>query len=198
MDNSLFNLPTIIGLIIAITIHEFAHAYTADKFGDPTPRSHGRLSLNPLAHLDPVGTLLLFIVGFGWGKPVPIDTYNLTRKEETIVSLSGIIVNLVLASAIALFIKLIPLDQVVIRLLSAIIYTNIILAVFNLLPIPPLDGSKALLSLLPEKASIELEDIFDRYGIFILLFFVFIPINGQPLVSQIVWPIASQLFRLLI
>ncbi|MBU3935605.1 site-2 protease family protein, partial [Patescibacteria group bacterium] len=100
----------ILGLIIAITIHEFSHAFTADQLGDPTPRSLGRLSLNPLVHLDPLGTLMLFIAHFGWGKPIPIDPYNFKnpKRDELLVALSGPASNLILAFFLKLSLHFLP------------------------------------------------------------------------------------------
>ena len=101
------------GLIIAITVHEFAHALLADRLGDPTPRSQGRLTLNPLAHLDPLGTLMLFLFRFGWGKPVIFDPYNLAhpRRDAGIISLAGPASNILLATILALSLRFLPLPQ---------------------------------------------------------------------------------------
>jgi Zn-dependent protease len=187
------NVIYFIGLIIAITIHEFAHAYTADHFGDPTPRSYGRVSLNPLRHLDPLGTLMLFIAHFGWGKPVPIDPYNLSKREEIYVALAGPVSNLLLAVVLAITIRFFP---------SAIIYiflqTNIVLAVFNLLPIPPLDGSKIFLNLLPEHQSIEWQQAFDQYGFILLAVLLFLPVGGSNMISIIITPVISFVLNLLL
>lgn len=109
MDNQiLFNIAFAISLIIAITIHEFSHAFVADHFGDPTPRSYGRVSLNPLRHLDPLGTIMLIFFKFGWGKPVPIDPYNLSTKEETLVAIAGPASNLILAIILAIIMHFFP------------------------------------------------------------------------------------------
>ncbi len=159
---------TIPGVLIAITFHEFAHAFAADKLGDDTPRKEGRLSLNPLDHLDPVGSLLLLLAGFGWGKPVNVNPRNYTRKismelAEAIVSLAGPLMNIILAFIFSLIYCAIykfagagfilsTIGNVIILLLQVTISVNIGLGVFNLIPLPPLDGSKIIMPLLPYKA----------------------------------------------
>jgi len=182
-----------ISLVIALTIHEFSHAFTADKFGDPTPRSFGRVSLNPLRHLDPLGTIMLFLVHFGWGKPVPIDPYNLTKREEIMVGLAGPLSNFALALLFALVIRFIPLEIFII-----FIQTNLVLGVFNLLPIPPLDGSKIFLNLLPEEQSLQWQQAFDQYGFILLAVLLFLPIGGSNVINLIISPILSFLLRLLL
>src|SRR3989338_8810889 len=139
------------GLIIAITVHEFAHALLADRLGDPTPRSQGRLTLNPLAHLDPVGTLMLLLFRFGWGKPVIFDPYTLAhpRRDAGIISLAGPASNILLATILALSLRFLPLPQLLSPFFYITILLNITLAVFNLIPVYPLDGEKILAALLP-------------------------------------------------
>jgi len=191
----MFQIFSIVSLVIAITIHEFSHAFVADILGDPTPRSQKRLSLNPLKHLDPLGTIMLILVGFGWGKPVVIDPYNFShpRRDEIFVSLSGPLSNILLAIVMSIFLKLFPFTPLVI-----LIQMNIILAVFNLLPIPPLDGSKIFLNLLPEQKSYEWELAFEKYGIIILIALLFLPFNGSNLISSIMSPIIQFVLQLLV
>lgn len=171
-------------VLIAITFHEFAHAFAADKLGDDTPRNQGRLSLNPLHHLDPVGSLLLLFAGFGWGKPVEINPRNFNRnismeKADAIVSIAGPLMNLFLAivftliyCAIAKFAPNILVGTTggaIQLLLMSIVSINIGLGVFNLIPLPPLDGSKVIMPFLPAKAKsffIEREQIF--YIVFVI------------------------------
>jgi Zn-dependent protease len=148
LQNPFYLIAFISALIIGITIHEFAHAYVADKCGDPTPRFDGRLTLNPLAHLDPMGTIFLFIAGFGWGKPVPINPSYFTKKSDELkVAFAGIVTNLLMATLLAIPIRVALANGVLIEsspilsFLNIIVGLNIILATFNLLPIPPLDGS---------------------------------------------------------
>ena len=148
------------GVLIAITFHEFAHGYAAYKLGDDTAKRQGRLSLNPFAHLDPIGTLMLLVAGFGWGKPVEVDPRNYTRKismekGEAIVSLAGPLMNFILAIIFTLIYCAIykfasatfmasTVGIVIMLLLSSTISINIGLGVFNLIPLPPLDGSNIL------------------------------------------------------
>ncbi len=201
MENLIYYLFLAIAMVIAITIHEFSHALAADRLGDPTPRSLGRLSLNPLRHLDPLGTLMIFIFRFGWGKPVPIDTYNLKnpRRDELIIALSGPASNLILATLISLLAGFIPQNFILLSFLFTLIQINIILALFNLLPIPPLDGSKIFLNLLPLNTSVKWQAAFDRYGLIILLITLFIPIyNQKTLIDLVLTPAINFLSRLLL
>ena len=161
-------LISIPGVLIAITFHEFAHAFVADKLGDDTARREGRLSLNPKDHIDPIGFLLLLTAGFGWGKPVHVDPRNYTRKMsmekgEAIVSIAGPIMNFILAFIFALIYCAIykfagisflssTLGNAIILIIAGIVSVNIGLGVFNLIPLPPLDGSKVLIPFLPTNA----------------------------------------------
>ena len=172
-------------VLIAITFHEFAHAFAADKLGDDTPRNQGRLSLNPLHHLDPIGSLLLLFAGFGWGKPVEINPRNFNRnismeKADAIVSIAGPLMNLFLAIIFTLIycaiVKFAPniligtTGGAIQLLLMSIVSINIGLGVFNLIPLPPLDGSKVIMPFLPAKVKsffIEREQIF--YIVFVIL-----------------------------
>jgi Zn-dependent protease len=188
-------------LIVAITIHEFSHALTADRLGDPTPRSFGRLTLNPLKHLDLIGTIMIFLVHFGWGKPVPIDTYNLKnpKRDEMLISLSGPASNLILAALLSLIIRFVPLNLLATFIISTAIQFNILLAVFNLIPIPPLDGSKILLNLLPTSVSEQWQEAFNQYGFILLIVFLFLPIsNGATLVNLIVTPVMGFITKFLL
>ncbi len=173
-------------VLIAITFHEFAHGYVAYKLGDDTAKVQGRLSLNPLHHLDPIGTLMLLVAGFGWGKPVEVNPRNYTRKlsmekGEAIVSLAGPLMNFILAIIFTLIYCAIykfagfkfltsNVGDIIMLLISSIISINIGLGVFNLIPLPPLDGSKIIMPFLPYKAKeffINNEQIF--YIIFVLI-----------------------------
>jgi len=155
------NLATFVSraitLIIAFTIHEFAHAWTANYFGDSTPRINGRLTLNPLSHLDPIGSLMLILVGFGWAKPVPVNAsyFKNPRKDIILMALSGPISNFGAAFVAGLFLKNFSLHSspFLTYMLSYMVLINIALGLFNLLPIPPLDGSHVLENLLPVEAS---------------------------------------------
>ena len=194
-------LAFVVGLVFAITIHEFAHALVAYRLGDPTAKLAGRLTLNPQSHLDPIGTIALLIVGIGWGKPTPFDPFNLRniKRDSALISAAGALSNFLLAIAlsipylIAYFTgNLSQTINMVYQVLSIVIWINLILAVFNLIPVAPLDGFKVLAGLLPRdwyNAFIQTE----RYGIFILLFLL---ITGA--VGRILFPIVSFLFSFLI
>jgi len=148
-------------ILIAITFHEFAHGLMAYRLGDPTPKYQGRLTLNPLAHLDPLGTLLLIVAHFGWAKPVqvnPLYFHGDRRRGMMLVSLAGPFINLVLAYVAALFIGLmfrekIPYNPVFLSFFQACVQINLVLAAFNLIPVPPLDGSKILAGILPRESA---------------------------------------------
>ena len=174
------------GVLIAITFHEFAHGYAAYKLGDDTAKRQGRLSLNPFAHLDPIGTLMLLVAGFGWGKPVHVDPRNYSRKMsmekgEALVSIAGPIMNFIMAFIFALIYCAVykfgsmtflssTLGSTTLLVLSGVISINIGLGVFNLIPLPPLDGSKVILPFLPQKAKnwfVNNEQIF--YIVFVVL-----------------------------
>ena len=184
-----------IGLLLAITIHEFSHAYAADRLGDPTPRAMGRLTLNPLAHLDPIGTLMIFIAHFGWGKPVPIDPYNFKnpRRDEIIVALAGPISNIILGSTIGIISLTTGYFNEILYIIAIV---NFSLAVFNLIPIPPLDGSKVFLNLMPVEKAYEWEKAFERYGFFIVAACLFLPIGGSNIINIIVSPIVYYISNL--
>lgn len=192
----------ILALVAAVDIHEFAHAFVADKLGDPTPRINGRLTLNPLAHLDPIGTIALLLFRIGWGKPVPIDPFNLKdpRRDSALISLAGPASNLILAAVLASTLRLPGVIQI--PLLPVIILPLIILSVglgvFNLIPIPPLDGSKILFGFLPTDLAVEWEKNLNRYGLLILIFLLFPFFGNEPLVSIIVWPIINFILGLLL
>lgn len=184
-----------LGLLVAVTIHEFSHAWTANRLGDPTPRAMGRLTLNPLAHLDPLGTLMIFIAHFGWGKPVPIDPYNFKnpRRDEIFVSLAGPTSNFILGSIIGLIYLTTGYTNYILYLIAII---NFSLGVFNLIPIPPLDGSKIFLNLMSIEKSYEWQKAFDRYGFFIVAACLFLPVGGSNIISLIVSPIVNFLINI--
>lgn len=191
-------------LLTAITIHEFAHAYSADRLGDPTPRVQGRLTLNPLAHLDLIGTLALLLVGFGWGKPVQFDPYNLEnpRRDAAIISFAGPLSNILLAAALSgTFYILSTLGLITLSTLpvfTPFIYLNVLLAVFNLVPIHPLDGGKILVGLLPSEEARSFDAFLKQYGMLILLFLILPIFQGRPLVFYLIGPSINFLLNLLI
>ena len=194
-------LVSIPGVLIAITFHEFAHGLAAYKLGDNTAKNEGRLSLNPFDHLDPIGSLMLLFAGFGWGKPVHVNPTNYTRKismekGEAIVSAAGPIMNFIIAIIFTLIYCVIykfagvvflssTVGGIIMYLISATITINIGLGVFNLIPLPPLDGSKIIMPLLPYKA----KDWFVNNEQLISLIFVVLWITG--LARIIISPVIS-------
>ena len=162
-----------IAVLVAIIPHEMAHGYTAYLCGDETAKNDGRLSLNPLHHLDPIGTICLIFFKFGWAKPVMINPNNFRdRKKGTFfVSIAGVLTNFILAIISVIIMKHIRLNDFVFELLMNIFWFNIVLGVFNLIPIPPLDGSKLLFSFLPLKYEYYLIK-YEKYGYIILLLLI--------------------------
>jgi Zn-dependent protease len=193
----------LIALILAITIHEFSHALVADFLGDPTPRLQKRLTLNPKAHLDPFGLLFLLFFGFGWGRPVEFDPFNLKnpRRDAAIISLAGPISNLILALILSLLLKLFIFFKIKILytignlFFVPVIYLNVVLAVFNFLPVHPLDGFKIVGGILPEKQAKEWYEL-EKYGL-IFLFLLLFPINEKSMIDTFVSPIIRFIFKLL-
>lgn len=192
-------LLSIPGLLIAITFHEFAHAFVADKLGDDTPRRQGRLTLNPLAHFDPFGTLLMLFAGFGWGKPVQINPNNFNRKVtirkgNALVSLAGPMMNFILAIIFSIIYGLLIAftdvfltqgGDIISIIITSVITMNVGLGVFNLIPLPPLDGSKILSALLPTNARTWFENHQQ------ILYIIFLVIWLTPIASMIISPIIS-------
>ena len=189
----------LIGLLLSISLHEAAHCYVTDKLGDPTPRVMGRLTLNPKAHLDPLGTLLIILTGFGWGKAAPYDPYNLKSpvRDTAIIAAAGPLTNIIIALLLALLMRLIGSSLLAV-FAEFLIYINLALALFNLLPVYPLDGGKIMKAILPRESSFEYEVAMERYGQFILLFLILPIFNGQSAVMQLLGPILNYLTRLLI
>lgn len=168
------------GLVIALVIHEYAHAKVADVMGDFTPRMTGRLTLNPMAHIDPIGLIMLLVVRFGWAKPVMINARNFRnwRQGELLVAVAGPMANLLVAFisllAMAMLFKLGMFSEGVRLVLSMMVLFNINFAIFNMLPLPPLDGSKVLMVLLPGRLAYKLMSL-ERYSFIILIFLMMTP-----------------------
>lgn len=208
------DLPTFISLaiilIIAITVHEFSHAYAADLLGDPTPRDQGRITLNPLAHLDPLGSILFVISGFGWGRPVMTNPYNLRspiRNSMAIVAAAGPFSNLILALLAAIPIRLgvfntfdLPGVSGFLPSLSSFVgffvSVNLGLMLFNLIPVPPLDGYKIAMGVLPYEMANSLSRI-EQYGPMILMLLLVSGRFGFDIFGFIMRPAQTGLFRLI-
>lgn len=191
MGNLLPDPPFIIAVLVALTFHEYAHGWVAYQLGDPTAKYEGRLTLNPIAHIDPIGALMFVLVHFGWGKPVPVNPryFKHYRRDTALVSIAGPVSNLLLAFlSFFLLLLLVPRNaafesaigvlgavraaspslQFIVEVLSASVFVNLGLMAFNLLPIPPLDGSKILAAFVPLKY----QDAYDQYlqqGMYVLL-----------------------------
>lgn len=190
-------------LVLCITIHEWAHAIAADKLGDPTPRHQGRVTLNPLAHLDPIGTLAILLIGFGWGRPVPYDPYNLEspKRDAALIALAGPASNIILALMLAVITPLLAAQfssaAIAITGVSSLIQLyNIMLALFNLIPVYPLDGSKIIVALLPESTAYEYESFMNRYGMLVLFALIF-PWSGSSAVSALLLPAMNTVLQLM-
>jgi len=190
-------------LLVAFTVHEFAHAWTANYFGDDTPRLNGRLTLNPLAHLDPIGSLLLLFAGFGWAKPVPVNPYVVQRRSAAammLVALAGPLSNLLMAllaaipfrlglvSALEAQIAIFTGNQHILPTLSQLLYVfiqvNLVLMLFNLIPLAPLDGDKIAAYFFPASWSRTLDNI-RPFGPFILLAIVFLGVLNYILIPPL-------------
>lgn len=176
---ALINLAAFtVALVVGITVHEFSHAWAAARLGDRTAQRQGRLTLNPMAHLDPVGTLLIFVAGFGWGKPTPVTPSNIRIGEKAgmaVVALAGPISNIIVATLAAMPFRLgalsLPSSGIDAQMLQALVLWNVVLAVFNLLPIAPLDGFKVALGVLPRALAVPFART-ERFGMIILLMVV--------------------------
>jgi Zn-dependent protease len=197
-------------LLLGFPVHEFSHALAAYRLGDSTARHLGRLTLNPVAHFDPLGGIILAIsfiasgFGFGWAKPTPVNPNNLEggRWGEAIVAAAGPISNLVLAIVVALPVRYVfdhpDLEQqvppIVLDVMLFFVYINLVLMVFNLFPVPPLDGSKVLFAFLPPRLSWQWRPVLEQYGfiLLLLLFFVF-PIGGR-----VITPVIRGIFNFLV
>jgi Zn-dependent protease len=195
-------------ILLALTFHEYAHAYVANRLGDDTAKQSGRLSLNPLRHLDPLGTIMIFLVHFGWAKPVPVNPYRLKnpKKDMLWISAAGPAANMILALASGILLRFIvatagEADRYsFMGLLTYVVFMslqiNLALAIFNILPIAPLDGSKILSGLLPARFE-KMLYFMERYGPFILLgLIIFGSVTGVSVLGGIIWPFVKFFSRI--
>lgn len=208
MDIATSVIIKLVVLVFSVVIHEVSHGYAALALGDRTAQYSGRLTLNPLKHIDPFGSIMLplftSLLGgpvFGWAKPVPYNPYNLKNQKwgPAIVGAAGPLANLLLALVFGLMVRFSPILFVgasndfvgnFINIAAAISVLNLVLAIFNFVPVPPLDGSKVLFAILPYRWR-EIEGVLDRYGFVVLLFFIFF-------FAQLLVPIVDFLFRLIV
>lgn len=201
----------LLAFIIAITVHEAAHAWMANRLGDPTAKLSGRLTLNPIPHIDLYGTVLvplfLAIIGspfiFGWAKPVVFDPYNLRnpRKDSAVISLAGPASNFLVSILLSLVLRsfgVLALGSTLTLAIYEIIKINIVLAVFNLIPIHPLDGGKIFIGLLPEKDAREADLFLRRYGTLILILLIFPIFGGVSPISSFLYPVVRFFLKILI
>jgi len=209
LKETLLMLPAI---LFGFTIHEFWHAYSATRFGDDTPARQGRLTLNPLTHIDPIGFAMIVFAGFGWAKPVQVNpqAFRNPRRDDLLVSLAGPLSNFVTAIIFALIIKALftsagqiftiaEYGDYIFRMLEYFVWINLILFVFNLLPIPPLDGSRILFSLLPERFSNFKEQFYRVGGTLLLILIIFSSMSNYDLlpIGRITQTLFDTLFELL-
>ncbi len=194
----------IVTFLVAITVHEFMHAWTASQLGDQTARNLGRVSFNPAVHFDPIGFFLFLLIALGfpaiaWGKPVPVNTYNLRplgrfgkKGSMALIALAGPVSNVVLAAIAAIPLRLgntaLRADPVITNFLFIFVSLNLLLAAFNMIPIPPLDGSKILMGLLPNFWTPILAPL-ERYGFMILLLIILIGGPGRELLNGMIAPV---------
>lgn len=205
MLSTLFTNPIIfliwaVSLVVALTIHEYAHAKVADTLGDPTPRANGRVTLDPRAHLDPLGTVLILIVGFGWGRPVEFDPYNLRnpKRDTALIALAGPASNIILAIILSIVSNFFVAGSLLAGVIPFMIMINISLAIFNLVPVFPLDGEKILKGLLPHDLAVEYENLMRQYGTLILIMLLLPLAGGTSPISALISPAISFVNNLLL
>jgi Zn-dependent protease len=190
-------------ILLALTFHEFAHAYVANRFGDDTAKRSGRLTMNPLAHLDPLGTIMIFIVHFGWAKPVPVNPYNLKNPKQDMlwISAAGPLSNMLLALLSGLLLRFVNTMDIALQPNSVIeifiimivlsLKINLALAIFNIIPIAPLDGSKILYGILPTRFGKHMH-LLERYGPIVLIGLIISShFTGVSILGEMIWPFVT-------
>jgi len=201
INNPLEFIGIFVAFLIAITVHEVSHGYTADRLGDPTARVMGRLTFNPFKHLDLVGTLMILFAPFGWAKPIPFDPFNLKnpRRDAALISLAGPAANLITASVVSIILHVISFASgvsFITYLLSIIVVLNVNLAIFNLVPIFPLDGFHIVEGLLPEDAARQWHQL-ESLGFIMILVLVF-PLFGSSPVLSLIQPVITIILNILL
>jgi Zn-dependent protease len=200
-------IAVVLILLVSLPFHEFSHALAAYRLGDSTAKYMGRLTLNPLAHLDPFGSLLILLAGFGWAKPTPYNPYNVRggKTGEVIIALAGPAANLVLAIAAAIPLRYITatglaVPELVISVLETFVLLNVILAIFNLIPIPPLDGSKMLFAVMDPQTERQWRPVLEQYGFIALFAAMLLPVlpGGETIVTFIFREVGLPIINLLI
>jgi Zn-dependent protease len=205
-------------LLIGLPVHEFSHALAAFRLGDGTAKMFGRLTLNPIAHFDPVGGTLLALtfigsaasggaIGFGWAKPTPVNPLNLEggRRGEAIVAAAGPLSNLVLAAAGAIPFRYVLAnpqlagpDSILFQTLGLFVWINLVLMVFNFIPVPPLDGSKVMFAFMDRRTEYQIRPILEQYGLIILIILILPILPGGSILGQVVSPILDTLYGVLV
>lgn len=194
-------IANLLSLVIAITVHEFCHAFTADRLGDYTPRSYGRVSLNPADHIDPIGFLAILFLPIGWGKPVPINPLNFKNPKvgDVIATIVGPLSHVVMIVLTVILLKISMafgligttfINNIALQIGVVFIETNIVLMVFNFLPIPPLDGYHVFGFFLPSNIRNTIDEFFSRQNFFITIIFLF-------LIMQVIYPFIAYIYRII-
>ena len=202
MNTQILNfMAMVVPILMALTVHEYSHGYVAYRLGDSTAKSMGRLTLNPISHIDPIGLIMLFIIGMGWAKPVPINAYAFSRPKRDLAlsAAAGPLSNFIMAAIIGLFYRIIPALQplqgdtgilLFLKLnLFYLLLINVGLGIFNLIPIPPLDGSNILRGFLPD-SKVYIIDYLESYGgIIILAIFILGRVSGFSIFGRLIGPL---------
>lgn len=216
-ENTVYALAAVaIFLVVGFPVHEFAHAFAAHRLGDNTAKLFGRLTLNPLVHLDPIGAIVLVLSAFvgggrlfiGWAKPTPVNPAMLRggRRSDAIVAAAGPVSNLLMAAAAAIVLRIlvavvdVPSEPIAFafNVLLYFVYINVALFIFNLVPIPPLDGSHVLFAFMDPRTVWKVRPVLDQWGLMVLLFVMIVPIGGLSLGARVIGPLMDGIATLLV